>query len=108
MKDVSNFSISLEVFLFFSEYTILLTFKFHQSFKYMLAGCSDFEMKIKWTNSFKGAMYFNTTQYIHQLQSRDGVIYTLEYKYKDKPWNGRKDLPFRTEQKSSVADRTSP
>ena len=97
MKDVSNFSISLEVFLFFSEYTILLTFKFHQSFKYMLAGCSDFEMKIKWTNSFKGAMYFNTTQYIHQLQSRDGVIYTLEYKYRDKPWNGRKDLPFRTE-----------
>ena len=57
MKDVSNFSISLEVFLFFSEYTILLTFKFHQSFKYMLAGCSDFEMKIKWTNSFKGAIY---------------------------------------------------
>ena len=35
----------------------------------MLAGCSDFEMKIKWTNSFKAATYFNIAESIHQLDS---------------------------------------
>ena len=60
------------LFFFFKGYTTLLTFNFHQQFKYMLALCSDFWNEDKKENSSKGAMYL-TLHTIFNTQTIQGI-----------------------------------
>ena len=53
-------------FFFFNGYTILLMFRLHQEFKYMLALCSDCWMKTKNGQSFMGAVYWT----LHNILTR--------------------------------------